>query len=444
MTRHFRHASLALLFLCGGAITALLAPSAGVSSLLNEVPRYLIALAGAFAFYGLAGIVVVRAPDACSSRAGLAAILGVALAARLSLVSAEPTLSTDLFRYLWDGKVAAAGHNPYAFAPDAPELAPLRGPFWHRISYRSVRTPYPPVAQALFRLAAGIRQDDPIALKLLLVAADLAAVLALIGLLRRARRPAAHALLYAWNPLVISETALSGHVDALGVALFLLALLALERDDAAGQTAGALLLGLSLAAKPYALAALPVIARWRGLRVASLALAVAALTLAPYLDAGEHLMGGARAMARRWRNNGSLYEILYPALVGRVPFPGRTSRRILAGLLAAGCLLLARRPVDGREDLWRRLYHAFLLSLFTSPVAHPWYLVWLAPFLSLSPAASGFAFTALVSIKHLPRWLPPSIPVRLWVQYAPVYLLLAWEWWPRRKRRAGKPEGSEG
>jgi alpha-1,6-mannosyltransferase len=59
-------------------------------------------------------------------RVGLSIVLGFALATRLLLVGEEPFLSTDLYRYIWDGRVQAAGINPYRYVPADPALAALR------------------------------------------------------------------------------------------------------------------------------------------------------------------------------------------------------------------------------------------------------------------------------------------------------------------------------
>jgi hypothetical protein len=45
---------------------------------------------------------------------------------RLALLFVEPYLSSDIYRYIWDGRVQAAGINPYRYVPNAPELAQLR------------------------------------------------------------------------------------------------------------------------------------------------------------------------------------------------------------------------------------------------------------------------------------------------------------------------------
>ena len=56
----------------------------------------------------------------CVCRAGQ---LGVALALRALLFAAPPILSSDVYRYVWDGRVQAAAINPYLFVPADPALA---------------------------------------------------------------------------------------------------------------------------------------------------------------------------------------------------------------------------------------------------------------------------------------------------------------------------------
>src|SRR5256885_2445006 len=63
---------------------------------------------------GLLTIAATQLSAAAPVRIGLIIVLGIALAMRLLLVGEEPFLSTDLYRYIWDGRVQAAGINPYA------------------------------------------------------------------------------------------------------------------------------------------------------------------------------------------------------------------------------------------------------------------------------------------------------------------------------------------
>ena len=53
-------------------------------------------------------------------------VLGVAVVMRLLTLLAPPILSSDVYRYVWDGRVQLAGVNPYSYVPAADELAFLR------------------------------------------------------------------------------------------------------------------------------------------------------------------------------------------------------------------------------------------------------------------------------------------------------------------------------
>src|SRR5262249_58320109 len=59
-------------------------------------------------------------------RAALAVVFSVAVVARAIALPAPPILSTDVARYVWDGRVQAAGVNPYRYVPADPQLAGLR------------------------------------------------------------------------------------------------------------------------------------------------------------------------------------------------------------------------------------------------------------------------------------------------------------------------------
>ena len=172
---------------------------------------------------GFLTLLAVRLADRSDQRTVLWTILVAAVAMRLSLLFVHPHLSSDMFRYIWDGRVQGAGINPYRFIPNAPELAFLRDaavwPFINRADYAV--TIYPPAAQMLFALVVFVA-DGMVAMKLAFLAVEAAAVVILLDLLRRIGQPASRIVAYAWHPLAVYEIAGSAHVDAPMMTLALL------------------------------------------------------------------------------------------------------------------------------------------------------------------------------------------------------------------------------
>ena len=67
-------------------------------------------------------------------------------------------------------------------------------------------------------------------MKVAFVLCDLAIVLLLFDVLRRSRQPVHWVLAYAWNPLLATDVAGSGHIDILGALLLLISVAALWRN----------------------------------------------------------------------------------------------------------------------------------------------------------------------------------------------------------------------
>src|SRR5579872_6222606 len=160
----------------------------------------------------LAVVVVRRGP---LPRGTIWIVLAAAVAMRALTLAAPPLLSSDVYRYVWDGRVQLAGINPYRYVPVAQELAFLRDeavyPHINRAEY--ALTSYPPMAQASFTLAAAV-MPGVFGMKLMMAGFDALAIGALYWLLRIAGRDPAELLIYAWLPLPVWEFAGSAHVDA--------------------------------------------------------------------------------------------------------------------------------------------------------------------------------------------------------------------------------------
>src|SRR5258708_17097468 len=174
------------------------------------------------------------------SRRVLVAVLAVAALMRVGILLAPPYLSDDVYRYVWDGRVEAAGINPYRYIPADAHLASLRDEVIYPNINRRTYAPtiYPPIAELIFFVATRI-SESATWMRATMVGFELASVVLLLRLLVLAGQPLERILIYAWHPLTIWEFSGSGHVDAAIVAFVTLALWA-RRGEAAWLTGVAL------------------------------------------------------------------------------------------------------------------------------------------------------------------------------------------------------------
>ena len=167
-------------------------------------------------------------------------ILLVAVACRLVALLAEPYLSSDIYRYVWDGVVQHAHISPYRYVPGDAVLAFLRGPhqsIFDKINRRDyAHTIYPPAAQALFYLITWISPTVTF-MKTVMVLFEGVTMYALVALLRDLGVRREQTLLYAWCPMLVWEIAGSGHLDSAAMAFIALALLARYRKAACSDGA---------------------------------------------------------------------------------------------------------------------------------------------------------------------------------------------------------------
>ena len=236
-------------------------------------------------------------------------VLGVALLARLLLIPSQPTLSEDVYRYLWDGRLVAQGVNPYLHTPDDPALAPFHDRLLTRINHRGVPTIYPPAAELIFGAVARI-EPSPRAFKLAMLPFEAALWIALLFLLRRRGLADERLLLFAWNPLVVIESYGSGHLDLI-LAGFLT--LALAMSEAKRAASAGIAFAVALLTKYTPLLLVPYLARKRAAVLLVVAAVVSALLYLPFADAGASIWKGLATYAAHWEFNGSLYPILRAA-----------------------------------------------------------------------------------------------------------------------------------
>ena len=103
----------------------------------------------------LAGIAYLRTLSLLGRFAGgsnrlLAVCLVLAAAWRVPLLLKPPTLSTDVYRYVWDGRIQRLGYDPYIVVPGNSAFRHLHTAETLLMNHPDVPTPYPAAAELFF------------------------------------------------------------------------------------------------------------------------------------------------------------------------------------------------------------------------------------------------------------------------------------------------------
>jgi hypothetical protein len=292
--------------------------------------------------------VVLFARLQLTPRRAAVVVLGVSALLQLVALTSPPSSSDDDFRYVWDAKVQLAGIDPYRYPPSAPELAELREPFLFgapdhcahpfpggctSINRPTVRTIYPPVAQAAFagiRIASFGGRGGHLPLQI----AALFGCLAVGWLLLRRTKPWLAAV-WAWCPVIVVEYANNAHIDWLAVLLVLAV-------SARGVRAAGVLLGAAIAVKVYPALVLPALMR-RSWIVAVAAIAFVVLVYVPHVIAvGDAVIGYLPGYLREEQYGSGNRLLLLGAMF---PHPADTAAGA-ALLLAVGLWAWRRGSID--------------------------------------------------------------------------------------------------
>jgi alpha-1,6-mannosyltransferase len=329
-------------------------------------PSFIIPLAVA----GIAYLLAIREFFSTPRFPHRVIVIGLGLAAlwHLPFLLMPPGSDDDVHRYVWDGRVQRLGYNPYIVIPSDPALGGLHTPETRTLNNPDVPSPYPAGAQLFFRAVTAIHESI-FALKVAFVVCDLAIVLVLLDVLRCSRLGAHWVLAYAWNPLLATEVAGSGHIDIVGALLLLVSAAALGRR---WRAVAALAFGLAVAVKLFPIVLLPLYWRRVRMRDGALAAVVVGLLYVPFFNHGRIPIGSLGTYLQSFRFNDPVF-----ATLERVAAPQLVvGLAVLVGFLTAIWLRSKAQVWSSDAFAW-----PMAASLLCAPVVYPWYLLWLLPFL---------------------------------------------------------------
>lgn len=313
--------------------------------------------------------------------------LGWAALLRVILLWAEPNLSGDFHRFLWDGRLIAAGLNPFLYLPAnvAPDtIAQMDTLLQGMGSINAANfSCYPPLNQAAFALA-GIMAPQSIAggilsLRILLIAADVGIIALGWRMLEDLKKPGYLILLYGINPFVIWEFTGNLHFESLMLVALLGALRSLQKNR---WLLSAVLFSLSVAVKLIPLIFLPLLWRYLGFKKALAYYALIALTqglLWLYFVDEALLRNFQSSLAlyfQKFEFNASVYYLIREAgyrIVGHNIIG--TAGKILPFVTLSGVIALSSlRSNQKFAGLLQNMMWVILLYLALTTTVHPWYL----------------------------------------------------------------------
>jgi len=370
-------------------------------------------------------------------RTAIALILLGGIGIQIAAVSAQPQQSDDLYRYIWDGRVQAAGIDPYAYVPAARQLAGLRDEFlWHphaghcvpasevsahpaadlvagctMINRPAVPTIYPPVAEAYFLgvhyLPAANKSTTPIQATTAFIAV-LTTVLLLFGL-GRLGRDVRMAALWSWCPTVALEAGNSAHVDvvAVGIAAAALLVLATARGRTRPTVLGGVLMGLAIATKVTPVLTVPAVLRRRWMTVAIAAGSAFVLVYIPHvLAVGGKVIGFLPGyLQQEGYTNGTRFGIIGLVVTGKLA--------MAMAVLILAAVAFAVVQFSDPDRPWQGAVMMTAAALAVTTPRYQWYALLLVMLVALDGRPEWLAFAAGAYYAAEPNLGRYTIPNRL-------------------------------
>ncbi len=302
---------------------------------------------------------------------------------------AFPTLSEDLYRFIWDGTVILEGVSPYALTPIEFYKENLHTPFeqiFPLINSTSYYSVYPTVIQVISAFGALASNDlylSSLIIKLPLLLAEIATIWMLPQVLLKFNISPKYSVLYMLNPLLIVDVLGNAHFEALMIFFVVLALRHIQEKNFA-LAGGAM--AMSVATKLFPLLMIPFLWKvFKGKDRVQFFAAFMCCSLILFLpiyfrwEYLMHFMESINLYFQRFEFNASIYYVvrwLGESVVGynliAVIGPAMGILTALVGVSLWWRQPWERLSVALRSALWLSLTYYLL-----GTTVHPWYISFL-------------------------------------------------------------------
>ncbi len=324
---------------------------------------------------------IIVFPSDYNKKEKIILILTFSIIIRICFFSFEP--SDDVNRYLFEGKVVAAGTNPYVFSPNdlINSDIQINDPYFDNINHKENPAAYPPMMILIFSFFA-LFFYSPWAIKLLLIFTDLILIYYIIKILAFKNMNIRWSLLYALNPLILFAIAGHSHFESIQIMFLTLSLYYYINKK---YKLMFLTLGMAFQVKYVAIIILPLFINRDNYRYAALFLIPALLFYLPFIDSNallenKSLFYSIIKFGEEYAYNGSIHALLRFFLndMGTATFICKT---LLIFTLLFGLIFFhpERKTIYSDNPIPGSLFLFTALIVF-APTIHYWYLIWVFPF----------------------------------------------------------------
>jgi hypothetical protein len=365
---------------------------------------------------------------------------------RMLLLFSAPNLSDDVYRFIWDGRVAANGINPYSHLPSEiiqmPAITGISKELYLQLNSVDHYTIYPPVLQGIFWLGGKLFSENLYAaivfFKCIILLFEVGIFFIILQILKKLSLPKHLSLLYILNPLVITELTGNAHFDGVMIFFVLLAFLLILKDQ---WQVSAVSLGLGIVTKILPILFLPLIINklgWKkGLLYSIIIGGTTIVLFALVFDVAtiQHMLNSIDLFIRKFEFNASVYYVVryfgtlitgYNIIAVAGPF------LILLSSLIILLISFKGRNISEISIFNKALFVISIWFLFSTTV-HPWYIC-------LPVAVSIFTQYKYVLIwsyvTTLSYYAYQSLPVKenLWLVALSYLIVAGYAFWELRNK----------
>lgn len=402
---------------------------------VQQADFYLLILSASVAFGGMM-VMLSTLPKTMS-------ILLMGLFARILVLPSFPTLSDDIYRYLWDGLCWLDGINAYTHSPV--DIAHIIGrpDLLSSMNSPEYFTIYPTIPQVLFGVSAWVSNGDvygfQVILKILLLTTE---ALGVWWLLKKQRKVIPYLGLWVLNPLVIIETYANAHFEILLLIPLTWGLSALQKNE---FSSSALALATGIGTKLVPLMLTPLFAWQARLRsnmftfLLWLGAGVGVLMMPMWIPLlfSNDIFGSVDLFFRKFEFNASIYYLArslgyvilgYNAIAYVGPILGLTA--------LLGILLMSVTDRTQIKNVFATALWIYAIYFALSTTIHPWYALTplgIALFTSYRwPVLWSYLVFFSYSVYGLAdnQW-----PMFIFLEYGLLGVFMIWEVYKKKVRR---------